>query len=676
VNRTIEAFPAADLHGMKSLSLRLQLITIGMLSVAIPLAVVAGLSWKQGRKTAGVTERETSRMVDDQFTHTVRGVVGMVRLAEQQLGAQIRMQLRVAEDILKRDGGVVASTEESAEWTARNQFSGESRVVTLPRLLLAGKTWMGQTTDTGIEVPLVDEIVRVTGGVSTLFQRMDGNTGMLRVATTVTTSEGRRAVGTYIPTINTDGSSNAVIAALLKGETFIGRARVVGRWMLTAYLPMKDSSGAVNGAIFVGLPEEAAFRQISEMVSEIRIGRTGCVEVFNTIGDDRGRLVIQGGTDAGNAGGRGEMDAAFVEELIIAARGLPAGQLGSLRRPVSVKGSADAQVREMRYAYFPAWDWVILASAEEDDIYRGSREIALSQARDAIYMLTIAGTALFAAAVAWLLIGHRMSKRIRELANSLKTGAVQVAQASAQASMSSQTLANGAGQQAAALEETSAALEEMAGMTRRNADSAHAVKDLATHARQSAEEGSRRMQTMVDAMAEILGASDAIAKMLKTIDQIAFQTNILALNAAVEAARAGEAGAGFAVVADEVRALAQRCAAVSRETGEKVDDSVTKSRRGAQISSEAVRSFSEILERVRHLDGLVAEIATASSEQSQGIGQVNTAVSQMDKVTQANAAGAEEIAAASEELRAQSEELCGASNGLMQLVDGGDRDRA
>lgn len=636
---------------------------IGVLSVAMPLVLVTGFSWMQGRKTAAFTERETTRMVDDQFSQLVEGVVELVRMAEQQLDAQLRLQMRVAEDILARRGGVALSGEIQVEWRARNQFSGEERAIRLPRMLLGGKIWTGQIADFGAEVPLVDEIANVTGGVATLFQVMEG--GVLRVATTVRTVEGGRAIGTFIPMVNPDGKANAVAASLLAGKPYVGRARVVGRWMLTACVPLKDGGGTVTGALFVGLPEDAAFRQISSVVSEMHIGRTGRVEVFNATGAERGnRIIGQGGAEAR---GRDKAEEDFVDKLISGALALPAGELGSLRRD----GGAEGGIRDVRFTYFPAWDWVIAASAEEEDIYGGAREIARNQASDAVYMLVISGAALLAAGGAWLLIGRRISGRIRELAQSLTNGAVQVAQASAQSSQASQALADGAAQQAAALEETSASLEEMSSMTLRNADSARQAKDAATQARESAEAGSRQMRTMVEAMAAIEAASDAIAKMLKSIDEIAFQTNILALNAAVEAARAGDAGAGFAVVADEVRALAQRCAGAAQETAEKIDDSVAKSRQGARISGEAARSFTDILDRVRHLDQLVGEIATASTEQSQGIGQVNTSVSQMDKVTQANAAGAEEIAAASQQLSAQSQELRSAADGLMRMVDGG-----
>jgi hypothetical protein len=269
-----------------------------------------------------------------------------------------------------------------------------------------------------------------------------------------------------------------------------------------------------------------------------------------------------------------------------------------------------------------------------------------------------------------VIISRSISKALSKIVEALTEGSSQVASASGQVSSASQSLAEGATEQAAGLEETSSSLEEMSTMTKQNADNAQQANTLASDARKAADNGSESMTRMNKAIQDIQKSSEETAKIIKVIDEIAFQTNLLALNAAVEAARAGEAGKGFAVVAEEVRNLAMRSAEAAKNTSSMIEESVKNSNNGVDIATEVSKVLNEIVQGVGKTTDLVGEIAAASQEQAQGISQVNTAVTQMDKVTQQNAANAEESASASEELSAQAEQMNEVVGELVAMVGG------
>jgi len=271
--------------------------------------------------------------------------------------------------------------------------------------------------------------------------------------------------------------------------------------------------------------------------------------------------------------------------------------------------------------------------------------------------------------VGWI-VAKSIPRSFMLLIDRLAIGAAQIESASGHIASSSESLASSTTEQAASLEETSASLEEIASMTKNNAENSREAKDLTGAMREVADTGASDMDKMAHAMAAIKESSNNIAKIIKTIDEIAFQTNILALNAAVEAARAGEAGMGFAVVAEEVRNLALRSASAARETAEKIEDSIQKSSAGVQINAKVSLSLADIVSKARQADELVAQISIASNEQSQGIDQINSSVSQMDAMTQNNAAGAEESANVSADLRTQSTQLTQLVQELQTLVGG------
>jgi methyl-accepting chemotaxis protein/methyl-accepting chemotaxis protein-1 (serine sensor receptor) len=277
-----------------------------------------------------------------------------------------------------------------------------------------------------------------------------------------------------------------------------------------------------------------------------------------------------------------------------------------------------------------------------------------------------AASMVLAVVVRWVVKGIIVT--LRTATHDLAQGAQHVATASSQVASASQSLSQGATEQAASLEQTSASMEEIASMTRMNAENTHQAAGMMADAEKQVHGANNALSAMVASMSAIKESSDKVSKIIKTIDEIAFQTNILALNAAVEAARAGEAGMGFAVVADEVRTLAQRSAQAAKDTAVLIEESIAKANDGNQKVSQVTNAIAAITDSSVKAKGLVDEVSVASRQQSQGIEQVSQAIAQMEKVTQTNAASAEESAAVSQELSAQAEEASSVVQKLMHLV--------
>ena len=312
-------------------------------------------------------------------------------------------------------------------------------------------------------------------------------------------------------------------------------------------------------------------------------------------------------------------------------------------------------------------DLIDLKSKAADE---AGKAVAAQESRAKIVTLVgmVGGSIL--AVVLGFLLNLSVTRPIQRVVAGLTEGFRQVTSAAAEVASASHELADGASRQASSLEETSASLEEMSSMTKQNADHAGQAKAMMAEVGRIVGKVSGHMDEMGRAIAEITKSSEETGKIIKTIDEIAFQTNLLALNAAVEAARAGEAGAGFAVVADEVRNLAMRAAEAAKNTSNLIEATIKAVRNGNELTKSTQDAFRENKEISAKVGQLIDEIATASEEQAHGIGQVNSAVAEMDKVTQQVAANAEESAAASQEMSSQAEGMRSYVEDLVGVIGG------
>ncbi len=338
-------------------------------------------------------------------------------------------------------------------------------------------------------------------------------------------------------------------------------------------------------------------------------------------------------------------------------------QKSGLRKKTVIEYEFHGTERVMGMAPINKTNWTLLVGSHKEYVMKGIYELR----KISIYMSIL--FSIIGGVLAMFLAGS-IVKPIKNISEKLKTSASQIKSASTELSYSSQEMADTSSNQASSIEETSSTLDETSAMVQQNTNNTQNAKELSHKTKSAVVKGNKEMVEMTVAMNEIKDSSDQISKIIKVIENIAFQTNILALNAAVEAARAGDAGMGFAVVAEEVRDLAQKSSEAAKDTAKMIKESMGKTDKGVNLSEKVLASLEEINLDTSKLDTLMEEIETASKEQSQGIIQISEAMNQMGRGVQEAAANSEETAASAEELNAQSESMDEIVRELLNLIEG------
>lgn len=310
-------------------------------------------------------ENETWKQATRNHSETVmKGILEAVRVRNSASEQTLRVALALG-NTLMQGYGPFTQTRKTVSWNAINQFSQETQTLTLPEVRL-GDTPIPQNREPVVPTPLVDAILSRIGGAATLFQRMNEEGDMLRIATSVLDNEGKRAIGTYIPALQPDGTPNAVIATLLKGETFTGRAFVVNEWYLTAYQPIWDMTGRLSGALFTGLPEKELNATLAQSITTIRLGRTG----YPFVMDSKSTLLVHPRSEWVGKNVINDLKVRDFQEVLDKRRQDEVGWL-TYRHP-------DGRLKYISYGYFEPWDWVVCASGYLDEMSESAAKESLS----------------------------------------------------------------------------------------------------------------------------------------------------------------------------------------------------------------------------------------------------------------------------------------------------------
>ncbi|CAJ3957307.1 methyl-accepting chemotaxis protein [Burkholderia pseudomallei] len=653
---------------------------LAALSSALFALLFAAFVWALTHAASGQIADQVHARIDEKD----RSIAAMIALFDEALTAEASRAMTLFASFLPAGYALDAA-----------------RTIDVAGVATPALTAGGQTLNLDFSIP--DQFLQKSGAIATIFARRGDD--FVRVTTSLKKQDGSRAIGTLLD------RKGPAYAPLVAGRTYTGLATLFGKRYITQYKPIADASGAIVGALFVGIDVGAEMRLVENGIRQLKIGEHGYYFVLDASdGPARGTLLVH----PARAGQRAD-DAAAPYAQMLAAR---EGQL-SYTSTDAAAGDDGPRAKFVSFVTVPQWQWLVGGIAIDDEVMAGMRATrnrfaaigcAFVLAFAALFVAVVKrvvsrpldaaahASERFAAGDLSVRIGAhgkhdkhdkhdkhgkhdardgaarppasgrsdeigRLVRAVDGIGDGLARIVAQVRRGAADIAHGTVTIAAGSSDmaariatQASSVEQTAASMEQITAAVQQNADHAAQASALATGASSAATTGGAAVQRVVATMGDIQSVARRIAEITGVIEGIAFQTNILALNAAVEAARAGEHGRGFAVVASEVRALAQRSAAAAKEIDALVGESATTAEHGFRIAEDARAAMQDIVARVDQVRAIIAEISAASREQSSGIEQVNLAVTQIGAATQQNAtliADAERAAAALRDEAAQ-----------------------
>ncbi|MCL3863314.1 methyl-accepting chemotaxis protein [Actinotalea sp. K2] len=636
----------------RSRGLRAQLALVGVGSVVLTAVLLTAVGGWQSQRLAAAATSDVQELTSASLVTTVEQARTLVATQVTTVTAGLEGDLAVAEQVLREAGEL--DFDGAVAWTASHQVSGAAVEVELPRLTVGGQ-WLGQNRDQSVATPVVDEIADLLGVAVTVFQRMNPEGDMLRVATTVPHQDGGRAIGTYIGAVAPDGSTNAVVGALLSGTPFFGTAQVVGETYVTAYSPIL-LDGDVVGALFVGVPQAGVDAPLRAALEQIVVGESG----FVTVMDAAGRYVVAppgatAGSDALVAVDAGGV--VYSQALLDAAAELSDGATDRRHVDLGLGGGASVQ-----FTSFAPWGWTIAAWGMDADLNTVADRLDAGSA--ALLRNLLGAGVLIAAAITGVIVwsSGRIVARIGRLTAALRRVADRdlsvevVAEGDDEIGAMGQALREavqgmrGAVQRmqrsadvlhstAAGLDASSVTLEQVAGQADLRASQGAESASVVSSEVQSVTAAMTEMRTSIESVsgdihsastqaaravsltndaglsAQRLGGSSAeIGIVLRSITAIAEQTNLLALNATIEAARAGEAGKGFAVVAGEVKDLARQTAAAIEAIAPVLTGVTTDAEEVREAVARITAAIAEVDERQASIAAIVEQQSVTTTE--------------------------------------------------------------
>ncbi|MGQ9650154.1 MAG: methyl-accepting chemotaxis protein [Phycisphaerae bacterium] len=706
------------------MKLRAKIMSLGVMGVFLTATVLVVLVLVQKDRLRTHLKEELDKEARNECAAVAKGVYQMLRAQQASLNLKLESDLKVASRVLKQTGEITFAPEKVA-WDAVNQLTKQATKVELPKMMV-GQNWLGQNFDFKQPAPVVDEVKSLVGAACTIFQRMNDAGDMLRACTNVSTADGKRAISTYIPAVEPDGKPNPVIATVLQGKTYIGRAFVVNAWFNTAYEPIFDANRNVIGALFVGVPQESV-KEVRDSIMKTVVGKTGYVYILGGTGDQKGKYLISlgGKRDGENIWEAKDADGRlFIQSIVNKALQLKDGNCDFERYPWKNEGDTTARYKIAAISYFEPWDWVIGAGAYEDDFQDAIQR--MDRALMNMLYWTIGG-AVFTLVLCGLLSGfsaHRIATPLRRAAAALQdiaqgegdltrrlevhttdevgdvakwfnTFVEKLQRIIGEIAVSARTLAGSSTELSATATQLTSGAEET---TAQSATVAAAAEEMATNMNNmatSTEEMSANVKTVAAAIEEMAASIGEVARNAEQAATVAGQAAQLAAagneNISQLGTAADEIGKVIGVIQDiaeqtnllalnatieAARAgeagkgfavVATEVKELAKQTAEATED-IRRRIEGIQSSTgNAIQSINEISNVITKVNEVSSTIASAVEEQSTTTKEIAQSISQTASAAETVSQGVAQSAAVSKEI---TKNIAGVDQAAKQTAQG------
>jgi methyl-accepting chemotaxis protein len=601
---------------IRNISTKFVVLGVGAIAV-LTITLMAVAAWQSSVFNAKA-QREVEKLVDSDLSHVVETTYQMVASQDALLQQVVEHNLSVAEYVMK-SAGSVSLAPETVTWNAVNQFTKQAQTVTLPKMLVGG-TWLGQQTNPNATVPVVDRVKSLVGGTCTIFQRMNAQGDMLRVATNVIGKNGKRAVGTYIPAVNPDGTPNPVVSTVLRGETYRGVAFVVDAWYVAAYAPIRDASGRIVGMLYTGVKTESV-DAVRKAIMGVRVGKDGYIFVIGGKGDHRGHYIISlnGKRDGENiweakdANGR-----LFIQEMVNRALELKPGESFKMRYPWQNKGEPKPRMKVAQVTYYAPWDWVIGVSAYEDDFGVAFQRLQAGR-RQMLWTFLVVGLIVAVASTAVLLrFGRSVARPLNQM--------VQVATAIAEGKLNQRIehrSADETGVLAEAFRKMLAYMQEMAQTARRMAQGDLTVK---VTPRSEQDELGQAFSAMVTSLREatrqLAETSSTLAATSQQLSAATEQSSRGTQDVAKGSEQLARTASEAAGAVDELEAAIQQVKASSEVQKQSAAEAEEGMKQAAQAVEEVARSAQQMSSSAQQAAAIAQTGGQAVQETIQTMGRI------------------------------------------------------